>query len=321
MSSHASHDHSSPPHAEQHSAISQAPFRIAAVSLAVTACLLALKLVLGILSESIAVLSDAVDSGTDLAGGTAALVSLRIAAWPADEEHPYGHGKVESVSAAVAATIIGIGGTLVTYQAVRRLIEGSPDIDVGLGLIAVVIAAVANVIMAAFMRREARRSGSTALRAEATHLGTNVVQACAIIAGLLLVWVTDEPVFDPLLALALAGYMAWAAYGLVRTALEDIMDTALPPEDLAAIEEILADHKHDVRGFHRMRTRRSGVTRHVDMHLLFAATMTVEEVHRVADNIEREIQEKLPGSIVVIHVEPDLGTDEETEERSSQIIG
>src|SRR6266545_906721 len=151
-----------------HERARDAPVRIAAISLAVTAALLVLKLVLGLISGSIAVLSDAVDSGTDLTAGAAALISIRIAAQPADEEHPYGHGKVETISASVAATIIGIGGGVVVFQAIRRLVGGEHDIDVGVGLIAVTIAAVANIVLAFFMRREATRSHSMALSAEAT---------------------------------------------------------------------------------------------------------------------------------------------------------
>ncbi len=294
-------------HAEAHSAVALTSRRIAAASLFVTVCLLALKLVVGIISDSVAVLSDAVDSGTDLAGGAAALVSLRIAAQPADEDHPYGHGKIEAVSASVAATVVGLGGGLITFQATRRLIEGSPEIDVGIGLVAMVIAAVANILMAALMRREARRSGSMALSAEFTHLQTNVVQAGAIILGLALVGITNERLFDPITALLLAAYMAWTAVGLVRTALEDIMDRSLPEAELAAIEEVLRAHNSEVLGFHRLRTRRSGATRHIDMHLIFETGRTVVDVHDASDHIEADIQGRLPGAEVVIHPEPDEG--------------
>jgi cation diffusion facilitator family transporter len=269
--------------------------------------LLALKLVLGLISHSIAVLSDAVDSGTDLVGGLAALLSVSISRRPADESHPYGHGKIEAVSASVAATIIALGGGFITVQAIRRLIEGSPDIDVGIGLVAMVIAAVANVIMALFMRRESKRSGSMALAAESTHLQTNVVQAGTIITGLVLVWVTDETVFDPLTALALAAYMGWAAIGLVRTALEDIMDAALPADEVQAISDVLQQHAGEIKGYHRLRTRRSGGTREIDMHLLFEADRPVHDVHTISDHIADEIHSRLPGSVVVIHVEPEDG--------------
>jgi cation diffusion facilitator family transporter len=299
----------------EHGHHADAPVRIAAISLVTTAALLILKLVFGLISGSIAVLGDAVDSGTDLTAGAAALISVRIAAQPADEEHPYGHGKVETISAAVAATIIGIGGGIVVVQAVRRLIQGGGDIDPGVGLIAMVIAAAANVLLAFFMRREAARSHSMALRAEATHLRTNVVQAGTIIAGLVLVAVTDEDIFDPLVALGLAAYMGWIAFGLVRIAASEVMDASLPATDLEAIHDVLVEHREHVRGFHRLRSRRTGAVRHVDMHLLVEPDLTVEQVHPISDGIEHQIEERLPGTICVIHVEPDDGLHKEEFEK------
>ncbi|MEE8384853.1 MAG: cation diffusion facilitator family transporter [Dehalococcoidia bacterium] len=281
--------------------------RIATISLIATIGLLVLKLTLGLISGSIAVLSDAVDSGTDLAGASAALASIRIAAWPADENHPYGHGKVESISAAVAATVIGVGGGFVVFQAVRRLLIGSPEIDVGLGLAAMITAALINAILARFMLREARRSGSLALSAEATHLRTNVVQACAVIVGLALVGISGERVFDPLMALGLAAYMGWTAIGLVRTSVSEIMDEALPDQELSAIHDVLIAHRNEIRGFHRLRSRKAGPTRHVDMHVVVDPNQTVREVHTISDCMEREIQERLPGTLVTIHMEPDDG--------------
>jgi cation diffusion facilitator family transporter len=294
-----------------------APVRIAAISLVATAGLLVLKLAAGIVSDSIAVLSDAVDSGTDLAAATAALVSVRIAAQPADEEHPYGHGKVEAMSAGVAATIVAIGGGFVVIQALRRLSGDQPDIEVGIGLAAMLIAAMVNAVLAFFMRREARRSDSMALRAESTHLQTNVVQAGTIIVGLALVGLTGEEVFDPVFALGLAAYMGWTAFGLVRTAAGDIMDTALPEDELNIITECLVGHP-EVLGFHRLRTRRSGADRHVDMHVLVDSHLTIDESHVISESIEREIEEGLPGTVVVIHLEPDDGSHRAPEAVASQ---
>jgi cation diffusion facilitator family transporter len=182
---------------------------------------------------------------------------------------------------------------------------------VGVGLVAMVIAAIANIILAFFMRREAKRSHSMALRAEATHLQTNVVQASAIITGLVLVAVTNEEIFDPLVALGLAAYMGWTALGLVRIAASEVMDTSLPDHDLAVIHDVLVGHREQVRGFHRLRTRRTGAVRHVDMHLLVDPDLTVEQVHPISDGIEHEIEARLPGTICVIHVEPDDGLHEE----------
>lgn len=283
--------------------MNHSPFRIAAISLVATACLLALKLTLGLISHSIAVLGDAVDSGTDLTAATAALLSVRIAAAPADEDHPYGHGKVESLSAGVAAAIVGLGGTFVVIQAVRRLLGDQPDINVGVGLGAMITAAVVNGFLAYFMRREAKRSSSLALRAESTHLQTNVVQAGTIIFGLALVGVTGEEIFDPLVAIGLSVYMGFTAIGLVRSALSEMMDEALPAPEVATIERILQSHP-EVRGFHQLRTRRTGATRQVDMHMAVDARLTISEVHHISEDVEHEIADRLPGTVVVIHVEP-----------------
>lgn len=296
--------------------------RIASISLGVTACLLVIKLTLGIISDSIAVISDGIDSATDLVAGTAALVSVRVAARPADQSHPFGHGKIESISAAVAATVVGLGAVFVTYQALNRLIGGSPEIDVGVGMIAIVIAAVANITVAYVMRREAARSDSMALRAESTHLMTNVVQAGTIFFGLTLVWLTDEEVFDPLVALGLAGYMAYTAVGLAQTALDEMMDRALPADDLRAICEVLVAHKGDVRGFHRLRTRRSGSMRQIDVHLTLDPDTSVEQAHGLCESIDREIRSALPGSITVLHTEPDQGEGEQTlEDLMEEVMG
>jgi len=283
------------------------PVRIAAISFVTTLGLLVLKLTLGLISGSIAVLSDALDSGNDLISAGAALISIQVAAWPADQNHPYGHGKIESVSASASAGVVGVGASFVAFQAVRRLVQGSPEIDVALGLAPMFLAAALNLVLAFYMRRAARHSRSLALAAEATHLQTNVVQAGAVIGGLALVGISGQHVFDPLVALVLAGYMSWMAVGLVRSALTEIMDVALPDQELRAIHDVLLAHRDRIRGFHRLRTRKAGPTRQVDMHLLVDPQQTVCEVHSLCDNIEKAIEERLPGTVVTIHIEPDDG--------------
>jgi cation diffusion facilitator family transporter len=281
--------------------------RAASLSLIVTLGLLILKLTLGLISGSIAVLSDALDSGEDLLAAAAALFSVRIAARPADWEHPYGHGKAESLSATVSAGVIGLGGGFIIYQALRRIIEGSEAIDVNLGLAAMVTSALLNVVVAGYMRMAARRTDSLALSAEARHLQTNVVQAAAVITGLLLVRFTGAEIFDPLVALALAGYMWWMASGLLRGALAEIMDVRLPEEDERQIQQSILSHYPEVRGFHHLRTRRSGPQRYVELHLLVDPARTIQEVHDLSDQIEADIKERLPGAIITIHAEPDDG--------------
>lgn len=281
--------------------------RAASLSLIVTLGLLILKLTLGLISGSIAVLSDALDSGQDLLAAAAVLFSVRIAARPADLEHPYGHGKAEGLSATVSAGVVGLGGGFIIYQALRRIIEGGETIDVNLGLAAMVTSGLLNVVVSAYMRMAARRTDSLALAAEARHLQTNVVQAAAVITGLLLVRFTGAQIFDPLVALALAGYMWWMAFGLIRGALGEIMDVRLPEEDERQIYESILARYPEVRGFHHLRTRRSGRQRYVELHLLVDPARTIQEVHDLSDQIEADIKKRLPGAIVTIHPEPDDG--------------
>jgi cation diffusion facilitator family transporter len=161
--------------------------------------------------------------------------------------------------------------------------------------------------VSAYMRMAARRTDSLALSAEARHLQTNVVQAAAVITGLLLVRFTGAEIFDPLVALALAGYMWWMAFGLIRGALGEIMDVRLPEEDERQIYESILARYPEVRGFHHLRTRRSGPQRYVELHLLVDPARTIQEVHDLSDQIEADIKKRLPGAIVTIHPEPDDG--------------
>jgi cation diffusion facilitator family transporter len=283
--------------------------RAASLSLIVTLGLLILKLTLGLISGSIAVLSDALDSGEDLLAAAAALFSVRIAARPADWEHPYGHGKAESLSATVSAGVVGLGGGFIIYQALRRIVEGAETIDVNLGLAAMVTSGLLNVVVAAYMRMAARRTDSLALSAEARHLQTNVVQAAAVIIGLLMVRFTGAEIFDALVALTLAGYMWWMAFGLIRGSLGEIMDVRLPEEEERQVHQGILDYHPLVRGFHHLRSRRSGRLRYIELHLLVDPARSIQEVHDLCDQIEADIKKRLPGAIITIHPEPDDGRD------------
>jgi len=283
------------------------PLRIAIISLISTAALLLLKLILGLVSGSIAVLSDALDSGNDLLAASAALISIQIAARAPDEEHPYGHGKAESISATVSAGVVGLGGGIVLWQAVRRLIEGSPEIHVALGLAPMVVAVVINSILSSGMRRVARRSQSLALASEATHLQTNVAQASMVIVGLALVGLTGQKVFDPLVAIGLAMYMWRTAYAIIHDAIGEIMDVSLPEGERRLICDCIVSHPNQVRGFHHLRTRKSGPNRYVEMHLIVDPNFTVRQVHDLTDALEAQIRQKLPGTVITIHAEPDDG--------------
>ena len=283
--------------------------RAAALSFVSNVSLMALKISVGIITGSVAVLSDGIDSAQDAIASTFVFVSIRLASQPADEEHPYGHGKAESLAAAAQALLIAGGAAYIIARAAERLIERDVSIDTGPGLIALGVTAVVNVAVVLYVARAARLTGSVALRADTRHLWTNVAQALAVIVALALVAITNNVIFDPIMALALAVYLLWTAGQVFMTALSEIMDVRLPDHERRLIERCLHEHQTGgVRGYHDLRTRKAGRQRYVDLHLLVEAECTVAEAHDLCEVVEASICECLPGAVVTIHLEPDDGS-------------
>ena len=284
--------------------------RAAALSFTSNVALMALKFAVGILTGSIAVLSDAIDSAEDAVASSFAFLSIRLASQPADEGHPWGHGKAEGIAAAAQALLIAGGGGYIIYQAVHRLIERDVEIDTAPGLIALAVTAVVNVGVAMYVGRAARLTGSPALKADTRHLWTNVAQAIAVICALALVALTGSTIFDPIVALGLAVFLLWTALQVFAAALDEIMDVRLPEREERLIEACLREHRAEgVRGYHDLRTRKAGRQRYVDLHLLVDPRQPVAEAHDLCDAVEAAICGCLPGAVVTIHMEPDDGSE------------
>lgn len=284
--------------------------RAAALAFTSNLGLMGLKLAVGILTGSVAVLSDAIDSAQDAVASTFVFLSIRVASQPADEEHPYGHGKAESIAAAGQAVLIAGGGGFIIFQAVRRFVDRGVDISTTPGLIAMGITAAVNVGVLLYVSRAARITSSVALRADTRHLWTNIAQAAAVLLALTLVATTGHTIFDPVVALALALYLLWTAGQVFMSSLGEIMDVRLPPEDEAAIEACIAECRDDgVRGFRRLRTRKAGRQRYVEFQMLVDPERSVESAHELCDTLEAAIRDRLDGAVVTIHVEPHDGAD------------
>lgn len=282
--------------------------RAAALSFTSNFTLMAMKLAVGVLTGSIAVLSDAIDSAQDSVASIFVFASVRLASQPADEEHPYGHGKAESIAAAAQALLIAGGAGYIIYAAVQRLIERDAHIDTSPGLIALAVTAVVNVGVVMYVSRAARVTGSVALKADTRHLWTNVAQAGAVILALGLVALTGNTVFDPIFALGLATYLLWTASQVFSGALTEIMDVRLPPEEEAIIERCIDEYRGSgVRAHHGLRTRKAGRQRYVEFHLLVDPQQSVAGAHELCDRLSAAISARLPGTVATIHFEPDEG--------------
>jgi cation diffusion facilitator family transporter len=268
-----------------------------------------LKFAVGTFTGSVAIFSDAIDSAEDAIASTFAFISIRIGSQPADLDHPYGHGKAESLAAAAQGLLITAGAALIVYTAIGRLVDRDVEIKTGIGLIALVVTAAVNVAVVLYVGRAAKATGSVALVADTRHLWTNVAQAIAIGGALVLVAVTGNTIFDPVMALVLAAYLFWTAGRVFQGALGEIMDVRLPEEEEAAIVAVLRDQERNgVRGYHALRTRKAGRERYIDVHILVDPAQSVTQAHALSDAIEAGIRERVPGAVVGIHIEPDDGS-------------
>lgn len=284
------------------------PSRIALLSVFSNIGLTILKLLAGLATGSLSVLSEALDSGIDLLASLIAWMSLTQAERPPDERHPYGHGKWEHISSALEAGLIALGGVFIIYHGLKRLYIGAEISNIGYGLTVMMISILVNLFLSLYISKEADRYDSIALKTDAWHLQTNVYQAGSVLLGLLLVRWTGLAILDPLIAIGLALFILKLAYGIMRRSFSGLLDEKLSEEEEETIGRIINSHRQDFKGlisFHDLRTRRAGREKHIDLHLVVKGEEKIEDIHKICDHLEEEIRRALPGSHVIIHVEPD----------------
>jgi cation diffusion facilitator family transporter len=280
--------------------------RAATLSVASNFVLIVLKLVAGAVTGSVAIVTEAVHSSIDLIASLVAYVSVRKAGEPADEEHRYGHEKIENLAAAIEGMLILVGSGIIVYESVRRLIAGVHVERLGFGIAVVAISAVANLLVSARISRTAGATGSPALAGDAAHLRTDAFTSIAVLVGLVLVQLTGATWLDPAVALLVASAIVTAGVRLLSGSSRVLVDEALPEEELRAIRDVVvAFAGAGVVGYHKLRTRRAGARRYVDLHLQFRAGTTLERAHETAHSIQDAIATRLQGADVLIHLEPE----------------
>ncbi len=278
--------------------------RAAAISVASNTTLVVAKSAVALATGSISILSEALHSTNDLLAAIMAFFAVRASGQPPDERHRYGHGKFESLSGTVEGLLVVAVAVMIAWKAIPALAHGHHFRANVLGMSVMLASAALNLVVSRYLYRVARRTHSLALEADALHLSTDVYTSLGVVAGLVLVRFTQQYLIDPLLALAVAGLIAWQALHLIRRGVSDLVDGALPREERHRVERILREHQTMGFTFHELRSRRSGSSRDVDLHLELPPNMTVEQAHQVCDHLEQEIAGILPGSRVLIHVEP-----------------
>ncbi len=287
-------------------------------SISSNALLLAVKLVAGVLTGSASVLSEAVHSATDLVASVVTFVAVRRSVSPPDEDHNYGHGRFENLAGIFeGAILLGVGAGVI-YGAVDGIINGAELEFLGFGIGVMALSAVVNLFVSRWLLRVARETDSRALEAEGYNLRTDVWGAAGVALGLVAALVTGWTVLDPIIAAFIGLVILWTAFRLISGSARVLLDESLPEEELGVVEgvigkEIRGDPR--IRGYHKLRARKSGPQRHIDFHLQLRAETTLGEAHKISDALEERIRRSLANSDVLIHLEDDRSLRDEGRDR------
>lgn len=279
--------------------------RIAAGSLAVSVAVLAIKFGAYLLTGSIALYSDALESVINVLTATAAIVAIRSAARPPDAEHPYGHDKAEYLSAILVGTMIVVASLAIVWEAYGAIRAPKPIDAPWTGVAVNAVATAINAAWSAVLLRQGRRHRSAALVADGKHLLADVVTSLGVAIGVALVVLTGIDVLDPAIAVLVALHVLWSGWTVIRDNGSGLLDESVPVTELARIREVISRNAGDAIEIHDLRTRHAGRTIFIDFHLVVPGSMSVEQSHEICDRLEAALEKSFEGAVVMIHVEPE----------------
>jgi cation diffusion facilitator family transporter len=284
---------------------------VALLSIVSNSILVILKAITGIVTGSISVLSEAAHSAMDLVASIIAFFAVRISAKRPDAEHPFGHGKVEDISALAEALLIFVAAIWIIYEAIHKLINPQPLETINWGIAVMLFAVVANTVVSWLLFKVGKKTESPALIADAWHLRTDVYTSGGVMIGLALIWLGSIILptinfvwIDPAAAILVALLICRAAFKLTLDAIKDLIDTSPPTSELMWLSRYLQGWYPTVRSIHRVRTRKSGAQRFIDLHVVVNPNMSVSESHAITEKMTSEIREQLSGADLTVHIEP-----------------
>ena len=261
----------------------------AGLSITSNAVIIILKFIAGIVSGSISIISEAIHSLSDCLASVLTFFAVMKSSEPADSDHPFGHGKYEDISGFIEGGLIIFAGLFIIYEAVKKLIShGSAEVDTTLGIAVMLFAVVANYIVSSILFKVAKKSNSISLFADGEHLRTDIYSSFGVMAGLILIKLTGIHILDPIIAIIVALFIFKAGFSISKETLNNLLD----------------GYK-GVHGYKTLRGRNIGPEKQIDMILFFPKHMTIEDCHKICDNIETEITKTLGNCIISIHAEPE----------------
>jgi cation diffusion facilitator family transporter len=276
----------------------------ARLSLAIIIGMIVVKVAVGWFTGSLSVLAQSADSFFDLSAVTISFVIIRITAKPADDEHPFGHGKVESVASITQSLVIFVIGFIIIYFAIKEIVYGAAVKLTEAGMAVMVFSIIVSTLHARYLHRAAKKSNSAALEASARRISTVKYTAAVVLAALIVIRITGLTIFDPIAALLIASWVLKEGVDEIRTASSSLIDTKLPLSEEEVITSTIMEHCSQLVGFHNLRTRKSGFQRYIDLHMVVPKYTSVDEAHRITEHLENDIRKKLPHTSMIIHIEP-----------------
>ena len=280
-------------------------------SIAVTLVLIALKSWAAYRTDSTAMLGSLADSGLDLVSSLVVLLGVRIAAQPADYDHRFGHGKAEALAAFVQIILITISAIFIGTRAVQRLLSGAPTAEAELGIGVSIVAIALTFALIAYQRQVVRRTGSLAIRTDRLHYSSDLLLNGSVIVALALDQFARLTGADAVFGLLIALWLLWSAWSASTHAFDQLMDREWPDELRERFLDATKEYP-ELAGLHDLRTRTSGTHHFAQFHVWVPADWTVREAHDRLDRVEEQLQERFPGTEILIHVDPEGQTDRET---------
>ena len=296
-------------HNDHHHAHGELTNRAAIASVTMALFLLALKIFAAAETGSVALLGSLADTGFDVLASLLTLFSVRYAAMPADDDHRFGHGKAEALSALLQVILITVSAILIAWRAIVRFGDQEPTQHPEYGIGVSVIAIVATLGLLAYQRYVVRKTGSVAIQADHVHYQSDLLLNVAVIIAIILDTVLNVRGADPLFGLAIAAWLLWGAYRAAGQALDQLLDREWPQEKRQRFIEVALRHP-ELRGIHDMRTRSSGAHDFCQFHVWVDPNMTVEAAHTIMDEVEQALMDEFPGVEVLIHPDPEGHKDE-----------
>lgn len=280
---------------------------VAGLSITSNAIIIILKLIAGSISGSISIISEAIHSMSDFLASVLTFFAVMKSSEPADKTHPFGHGKYEDMSGFIEGGLIIFAGMFIIWEACKKLFfHQTIEVDTSLGIAVMLFAVVANIIVSTYLFKVAKKSDSVSLHADGEHLRTDVYSSLGVLLGLVLIKLTGVAILDPIIAILVAIFVLKAGFEISKETLNNLLDGTLPIEDIETIKEIIKTYNNScLRGFKNLKARRSGPLKDIEITMLFPKDMTISECHKICDEIESLLRQRLGNCDILIHAEPD----------------